>query len=46
MDAAQLHSLLELAAEKRARRMLEQSRRIGALAPPERDELDLELEGL
>jgi predicted HTH transcriptional regulator len=46
MDAAQLHALLELAAEKRARRMLEQVRRIGALDVPEQDALNAELEGL
>jgi hypothetical protein len=46
MDAAQLHALLELAAEKRARRMLEQFRRVGAVDIPEQDALNAELEGL
>jgi len=46
-DASQLHDLLELAAEKRARRFLEQAQRIG-MAPAESSsqQFDKELEGL
>ena len=47
IDASQMHDLLELAAEKRARRMLEVSRRIGLVARPSTSEqFDQELEGL
>ncbi len=47
MHAEQMHVLLELAAEKRARRLLEVFHRIGLEAKPtERDKFDKELEGL
>jgi hypothetical protein len=47
VDAAQMHDLLELAAEKRARRMLEVSRRIGMVAKASASEgFDEELGGL
>jgi hypothetical protein len=47
-SAGQMHDLLELAAEKRARRLLEASRRIGLVAPEPEDEAKYlkELEGL
>lgn len=46
-DASQLHDLLELAAEKRARRLLEQAQRIGmAAADTSSQQFDKELEGL
>ena len=54
-DARQMHDLLELAAEKRARRMLEAARRIGLvpgagtttpLEPRDRELFDQELSGL
>lgn len=46
-NAAQMHELLELAAEKRARRMLEVSRRIGLVPEhPLGQPFDDELEGL
>lgn len=44
--AEDMHDLLELAAEKRARRILETARRIGLEAPPARRPFDDELEGL
>jgi len=44
---AQMHDLLELAAEKRARGILQISRRIGLVAKPVASEqFDQELEGL
>jgi hypothetical protein len=47
VDASQMHDLLELAAEKRARRILEVSRRIGLEAKSSASEkFDEELEGL
>jgi hypothetical protein len=47
MDSSQLHDLLELAAEKRARRILEVSRRIGLVPTSNSEErFDRELEGL
>lgn len=47
MNAIQMHDLLELAAEKRARRILEVSRRISLVARPTvRERFDDELEGL
>jgi len=47
VDAAQMHDLLELAAEKRARRILEVSRRIGLVASSsDAEQFDSELEGL
>ena len=47
IDASQMHDLLELAAEKRARRILEVSRRIGLVARPfTSEQFDQELEGL
>lgn len=47
VDAAQMHDLLELAAEKRARDILQISRRIGLVAKPVTSEqFDQELEGL
>jgi len=47
MNASQMHDLLELAAEKRARRILEVSRRIGLEPRPTAKEyFDEELEGL
>jgi hypothetical protein len=47
MNSSQMHDLLELAAEKRARRMLEVSRRIGLISvPPAEERFDEELEGL
>jgi hypothetical protein len=45
-SAEQMHDLLELAAEKRARRMLETARRIGLETPPARKPFDEELGGL
>jgi predicted HTH transcriptional regulator len=46
-DASQLHDLLELAAEKRARRLLEQAQRIGMTAgETSSQQFDKELEGL
>ena len=46
-NAAQMHELLELAAEKRARRILEVSRRVGMVpGTSDRQRLDEELEGL
>jgi predicted HTH transcriptional regulator len=46
-NAAQMHDLLELAAEKRARRILEVSRRIGLVSEyPVTKRFDDELEGL
>ena len=45
-SADQMHDLLELAAEKRARAMLERARRIGLEAPPTRKPFDEELGGL
>src|SRR6266849_3226050 len=44
-SAEEMHDLLELAAEKRARRFLETSRRIG-LEAPSRKSFDEELQGL
>lgn len=44
--AEQMHDLLELAAEKRARRLLETARRIGLETPPARKPFDDELGGL
>jgi predicted HTH transcriptional regulator len=47
MKASQMHDLLELAAEKRARRILEVSRRIGLEPrPTAKEHFDEELEGL
>ncbi len=47
MNSSQMHDLLELAAEKRARRMLEVSRRIGLVSiPTSTERFDEELEGL
>lgn len=47
MNASQMHDLLELAAEKRARRILEVSRRIGLEPrPTAKEHFDEELEGL
>ena len=47
MNSAQMHDLLELAAEKQARRILEVSRRIGLVSRPTSTErFDEELEGL
>jgi len=47
MNSLQMHDLLELAAEKRARRMLEVSRRIGLVSiPSSMERFDEELEGL
>jgi hypothetical protein len=47
MNSSQMHDLLELAAEKRARRMLEVSRRIGLVSrPTSKERFDDELEGL
>ena len=47
MNASQMHDMLELAAEKRARRILETARRVGLIAKPGATELfDDELEGL
>lgn len=47
MNSSQMHDLLELAAEKRARRMLEVSRRIGLVSIASSTErFDEELEGL
>jgi hypothetical protein len=47
MNASQMHDMLELAAEKRARRILETARRVGLTAKPAEAELfDIELEGL
>jgi predicted HTH transcriptional regulator len=46
-NAAQMHELLELAAEKRARRILEVSRRVGMVpGTSDRQRFDEELEGL
>jgi hypothetical protein len=47
-SAGQMHDLLELAAEKRARRLLEASRRAGLITPEPQDEASYkaELEGL
>lgn len=46
-DATQMHDLLELAAEKRARRILEVSRRVGLVSSPSfSEQFDRELEGL
>ncbi len=45
-DATQMHDLLELAAEKRARRILETSRKVGFMPPSGPDAFDLELGGL
>lgn len=46
-NAAQMHDLLELAAEKRARRILEIARRVGMVASTPASQLfDRELEGL
>ena len=46
-SAAEMHDLLELAAEKRARRILEQSRRVGIVpAAPSTEQFDEELAGL
>jgi predicted HTH transcriptional regulator len=46
-NAPQMHDLLELAAEKRARRFLEASRRVGLVQPTDSAEkFDEELEGL
>jgi predicted HTH transcriptional regulator len=45
-SAEQMHDLLDLAAEKRARRILETARRIGLEAPPARKPFDDELGGL
>lgn len=45
-SAEQMHDLLELAAEKRARRMLETARRLGLEVPPSRKQFDEELGGL
>jgi hypothetical protein len=46
-DAQQMHELLELAAEKRARRLLETARRVGLVErPSESDAFDAELGGL
>jgi predicted HTH transcriptional regulator len=44
--AQELHDLLELAAEKRARRILETARRVGLEAPAAARPFDDELEGL
>lgn len=44
--AEEMHSLLDLAAEKRARRILETARRIGMQAPASARPFDDELEGL
>ena len=47
MDAAQMHDLLEIAAEKRARRILEVSRRVGLVpTSTDKESFDEELEGL
>jgi hypothetical protein len=47
INASQMHDLLELAAEKRARRLLEVSRRVGLVPASTNKELfDVELEGL
>lgn len=50
IDARQMHELLELAAEKRARKLLEMARRIGLavaeVGPSEDDKFDTELQGL
>ena len=47
MNASQMHDMLELAAEKRARRILETARRVGLTArPAEAERFDDELEGL
>lgn len=47
MNSSQMHDLLELAAEKRARRILEVSRRIGLVTrPASAERFDEELEGL
>jgi predicted HTH transcriptional regulator len=47
MNAAQMHDLIELAAEKRARRILEVSSRIGLkVRPIATEQFDRELEGL
>jgi hypothetical protein len=47
MNSSQMYDLLELAAEKRARRMLEVSRRIGLVSiPTSTERFDEELEGL
>jgi len=47
MDSSQMHDLLELAAEKRARRILEVSHRIGLVATPSsKERFKEELEGL
>ncbi|HEX6087327.1 MAG TPA: hypothetical protein VF266_22540 [Thermoanaerobaculia bacterium] len=45
-SADQMHDLLELAAEKRARRILETARRIGLETMPSRKPFDDELGGL
>ncbi|HEX6097075.1 MAG TPA: ATP-binding protein [Thermoanaerobaculia bacterium] len=45
-SAEQMHDLLELAAEKRARRILETARRIGLEMPPSSRPFDEELGGL
>jgi len=46
-NAQQMHDLLELAAEKRARRLLETAHRVGLVeATPGADAFDAELEGL
>jgi len=47
MNASQMHDLLELAAEKRARRLLEVSRRVGLVpTSTSKEHFDKELEGL
>jgi hypothetical protein len=47
MNASQMHDLLELAAEKRARRLLEVSRRVGLVpASTSKEQFDKELDGL
>lgn len=47
MNAQQMHDLLELAAEKKARKMQRQARRIGMAVPDiDNDAFDRELEGL
>ena len=47
MNASQMHDLLELAAEKRARRLLEVSRRVGLVpASTSKEKFDKELDGL
>lgn len=46
MNAQQMHDLLELSAEKRARRILEVGRRVGLVPESARNQFDEELGGL